>query len=56
VRIEPADFTLAPGATQNVTVTITPPDDFRGENPFNINALYGGDLLGGVTLIVTKGL
>lgn len=55
VRIEPADFTLAPGASQNVTVTITPPDDFRGEKPFNINAMSGNDLLGGVTLIVAKG-
>ncbi len=56
VRIEPAEFTLAAGAMQNVTVIITPPEDFRGEKPFNINALYGSDLLGGVTLIVTKGL
>jgi hypothetical protein len=54
VDIRPAQFTLAPGAAQDVTVTITPPDGFRGERPFNINAMHGGGLLGGVTLIVTK--
>ncbi len=56
VLIDPMDFALAAGATQPVTVTITPPNDFRGEQPVNINALYGGDLIGGVTLIVTKGV
>lgn len=54
VDVRPAQFTLAPGAAQDVTVTITPPDDFRGERPFNINAMHGNGLLGGVTLIVTK--
>jgi hypothetical protein len=38
-----------------VTVTIAPPAEFRGEKPFNVNAFYGDELLGGVTLIVTKG-
>lgn len=56
VRIEPVEFVLAADATQNVTVTITPPDDFRGQQPFNVNAFYGEDLLGGVTLIVAKGV
>lgn len=54
VDISPSEFVLAPGDTQPVTVTITPPDDFRGQRPFNINALYGNALLGGVTLIVRK--
>ena len=29
--------------------------EFRGEKSFNVNAFYGDELLGGVTLIVTKG-
>ncbi len=56
VRIDPEEFLLAPGATQNVTVTIDPPADFEGRRPVNVNAFYGDDLLGGVTLIVTKGV
>lgn len=54
VAIQPADFELDPSATQNVTVAITPPDDFRGERSFNINAMYGTGLLGGVTLKVKR--
>jgi hypothetical protein len=54
VDIKPVEFELAPGAQQNVTVVITPPNDFRGERLFNINATYGGGLLGGVTLKVRK--
>jgi hypothetical protein len=54
VGIEPAQFELDPGATQPVTVTITPPDSFRGERPFNVNAFYGTALLGGVTLTVKR--
>jgi hypothetical protein len=54
VDLAPAEFNLVPGATHDVTVTITPPNDFRGQRPFNINALHGRDLLGGVTIIVTK--
>jgi len=55
VVIEPQAFQLDAGHTRDVTVTITPPAAFRGERPFNVNALHGDDLLGGVTLIVTKG-
>jgi hypothetical protein len=54
VDIQPADFALDANATQTVKVTITPPNDFRGERPFNINALYGTSPLGGVTLTVKK--
>jgi hypothetical protein len=54
VDIEPRAFALAPGADQAVSVRITPPDDFRGERPFNVNAMHGGDLLGGVTLTVRR--
>lgn len=53
-RVDPAEFVLAPDQTEQVTVTITPPDEFRGERPFNVNAMHGAALLGGVTLIVRK--
>lgn len=55
VKIDPTEFELAPGAVQNVNVSINPPDAFRGERSFNVNALYGTVPLGGVTLTVTKG-
>lgn len=54
VKIEPAQFELSPGATQEVSVSITPAEGFHGERSFNINAMYGAGLLGGVTLIVKK--
>ena len=54
VNIRPPEFVLAPGQVQDVIVTITPPDDFRGEHSFNINAMHGAGLLGGVTLMVRK--
>ncbi|HEU4730018.1 MAG TPA: NEW3 domain-containing protein [Kofleriaceae bacterium] len=54
VDIEPAALELGPGDQREVTVVITPPDDFRGERPFNINATHGDGLLGGVTLQVRK--
>ena len=54
VDINPTDFVLDPGQTQNVTVAITPPEQFQGERSFNINAMHGTGLLGGVTLTVTK--
>lgn len=54
VDISPSQFVLATGQIQDVTVTITPPNDFRGERSFNINAMHGTGLLGGVTLMVKK--
>jgi hypothetical protein len=54
VDIEPVQFELGPGAAQNVKVSINPPNDFHGERPLNINAMYGAVLLGGVTLMVKK--
>ncbi|HVO01618.1 MAG TPA: hypothetical protein VMT54_05420 [Candidatus Cybelea sp.] len=54
VEISPADFVLGAGLHQDVTVTVTPPDDFHGERRLNVNAMYGGSLLGGVTLAVRK--
>lgn len=54
VDIEPSQFVLDPAQTQEVVVSITPPDKFQGERPFNINAMHGAALLGGVTLLVTR--
>jgi hypothetical protein len=54
VDISPAQFVLGSGGVQEVRVTINPPDDFRGERSFNVNAMHGTGLLGGVTLMVTK--
>jgi hypothetical protein len=54
VEIQPPQFELDPGATQSVTVSINPPAGFHGESAFNINALCGTLLLGGVTLTVQK--
>jgi hypothetical protein len=54
VDIEPGEFHLDPGAVQQIVVSVSPPDDFHGERPFNINAMDGARLLGGVTLTVQK--
>lgn len=54
VEIDPSDFELDPGESLPVTVVITPPDDFRGERSFNVNAMHGAALVGGVTLTVTS--
>lgn len=54
VDIEPTEFELDAGATRDVKVSINPPDDFRGDKAFNINARHGAGLLGGVTVTVTR--
>ena len=54
VDIQKSEFDLAPGATQDVQVSIEPPAGFTGERLFNINAMYASVLLGGVTLAVRK--
>jgi hypothetical protein len=55
VDIQPNDFVLAAGAQRDVVVTITPPDDFHGTRPININAFDANShLLGGVTLYTNR--
>lgn len=54
VEITPAQFELAAGDLQEVEVSITPPESFRGQRSFNINATFGGGLIGGVTLEVRR--
>jgi len=54
VDILPNEFELGPGDTQDVSVSINPPEGFHGERVFNVNAMYKTILLGGVTLTVKK--
>jgi hypothetical protein len=54
VAIEPAEVSLGAFATEDVVVTVTPPATFAGEEVINVNAFYGSDLVGGVTLRVVK--
>jgi hypothetical protein len=55
VQIVPSELDLAPGAEQNVTVTIEPPAGFSGTEAINVDAVDDLDrLIGGVTLYVTR--
>ena len=55
VEIQPTTLTLNAGETRQVQVSVTPPDDFAGEQTINVNAMRGTDLAGGVTLFVSAG-
>jgi hypothetical protein len=52
VTIDPLSVRLTAGETRDINVVITAPPGFVGRKPFNINALAGEALVGGVTLIV----
>jgi hypothetical protein len=53
VQASPSELSLAPGAEETVTVTVTAPTDFAGRQPFNLNGFdQDGRLVGGVTLFV----
>jgi hypothetical protein len=54
VEIIPSRASLLPGEEIDITVNITPPANFTGTMPFNVNALYGSKYAGGVTLYVSK--
>jgi hypothetical protein len=55
VQAAPALFGLAPGEEKMVQVTVTPPDDFAGDQPINFNVFDERQVLvGGVTVIVRK--
>jgi hypothetical protein len=53
VAITPAEASLNPADEIDIAVVITPPTGFTGEQPFNVNAMYGEKYAGGVSLIVT---
>lgn len=55
VEINPDSLNLAAGEAQQVSVSVTPPQDFSGQQTINVNALHGTDLVGGVTLFVNAG-
>ena len=52
VAISPQTVILDPEEQQIVTVDVTSPDDFHGQQTFNINAFAETELVGGVTLFV----
>ncbi len=52
IKLTPEQLHLAPGQEELVTVEVTAPDKFLGRQSFNVNALAGEWLAGGVTLIV----
>ena len=55
VQFTPPAVTLVPNAEVNVTVEITPPVGFTGEQAFNVHAVKdNGVYAGGVTVYVTK--
>lgn len=52
VVVHPSELVLAAGETMTASVDITAPDGYRGRQVFNVHALSGPDLMGGVTLYV----
>lgn len=55
VEFSPNNVTLAPGQEVVIGVSITPPDTFVGQQPFNVHAIdEQGHFVGGVTVTVTK--
>lgn len=55
ISITPDAPTLAPGAQVVVQVSATPPGEFSGRQPINLNCFHEGGFAGGVTLTVAKG-
>lgn len=54
VEISPAALALDAGDETTVRVAITPPEDFGGQQPFNIHAFHQQGLAGGVSLLVQR--
>jgi hypothetical protein len=54
VDLLPSHVSLLPDEEVDITVDVTPPPDFTGTMPFNVNALYGNKYAGGITLYVSK--
>jgi hypothetical protein len=52
VNIDPAAPTITTGQSIPLTVTVTPPGGFAGDQTFNVNAFHTDGLAGGVTLTV----
>ena len=54
VEITPSEVTLADNDEVDIAVNFTPPDQFQGEQQFNVNAVYDSSYAGGVSLLVSK--
>lgn len=54
VEITPPEVTLANNDEVDIGVAFTPPDQFHGEQQFNVNAVYDSSFAGGVSLVVSK--
>jgi hypothetical protein len=54
VELYPPEPMLAPGEGIEIQGSVTPPDDFHGSIPININSSSGNALVGGLTLIVNR--
>ncbi len=52
IALSPDAPTLLADEEIDVTATITPPPGFSGKKNFNVNARYGDDFAGGVSLVV----
>jgi hypothetical protein len=54
VEITPPEVTIADNDEVDIFVVFTPPDQFEGEQQFNVNAVYDSSYAGGVSLVVSK--
>jgi hypothetical protein len=52
VEIEPEELSLDAEEEVDIRIVVTPPDNFRGRQPINVNAFNRLGLAGGVTLFV----
>lgn len=52
VTVSPSSVDLGAGEAQDINVEVVAPDGFTGRKAFNVNALVGDTLAGGVTLLV----
>jgi hypothetical protein len=53
VKIVPEEVELQPVEERTITVDVTAPDGFAGQQAVNVNAFLGDRLAGGVTFVVT---
>lgn len=54
IAYSPTAPALDPGEQIDVTVTVTPPNSFHGEQPINVHTFAGTTLIGGVTITLTR--
>ncbi len=54
IAFAPDAPTLDPGEQIDVTVTVTPPNGFTGDQPINVHTFSGSTLIGGVTVTLRR--